>query len=136
MQAPGRMIVRHDDRRSTIRQRLGKHLSRMHRCSVDQTNGDHANIEDLIGTIDAGAKKMFLLPICIMSDMRKQIGWSRDLYSLGFDAASGEFNRRKYQRSLRLAHAVEPAQVVSFQTEPFFVDTSEELLRQGHHVHA
>ena len=63
-----------DDGRSAIHQRVGEHFARMGRAPNHQSDGTHANIDDVVGAVDTHAKQLFRFAIGIVPDMGQQIG--------------------------------------------------------------
>ena len=68
-----RVVVRHDDTRSAVRQRISEDFTRMNWAAVDQPNGHDPDIENFVGPVDGGAEKMLLLAVGKMSNQGEQI---------------------------------------------------------------
>lgn len=75
-----------DDGRGPIHQRAGEDFARMGRAPIQQSDGDHAHIDDFVGAVDTCAKQMFRFAIGKVPDMGQQIGRGFDAHTVGFDA--------------------------------------------------
>ncbi len=91
------MIMRHDDRRGTVCQRIAEYLPRMYRGPVNQTDGHDPDVQDLVRAVYGGAEKVLLLPVGVMAHMREEIGRGLDPRPLRLDAPPC-----KLQRGLRV----------------------------------
>src|SRR5437867_811211 len=94
------MVVSDDDCRGAVGKCIGEDFAWMNRSAVNQTHRDDADIQNLVGTIDGGTQKMFLLPVGKVPNVRQEIGRGLDLDALRFDSATREFNRRQNQSGL------------------------------------
>ncbi len=101
-----------DHGRCTINERIGKHLQRVHMASVNKTDGNNPDIDNLICAVNRGAEKMFLLTVYVMPDMRDQIGGGFNANSFRADAAAGKLNGSQNLGSLGVADAVKLFKIV------------------------
>jgi hypothetical protein len=88
-----RMVVGHNDGGGPIRNGIGKYLPGMDLGLVDEADGDDSGGYDLVGAVQGNTKEMFLFPVGVMADQRKDIGWEGDLEPFGLDATAGKFQR-------------------------------------------
>ena len=65
------MVVSDDNRAGPVGNSVRKYLARMHGATVDQTNGDDPDVQNLVRAVDRGAEKVLLFTVCIMSDLRE-----------------------------------------------------------------
>ena len=62
------MIVGDDDSRSSVGKCIREDFAWMHGAAVNQANRDHADVQNLVRTVDAGAEEMLLLAIGVVAD--------------------------------------------------------------------
>ena len=94
------VVVGDDHGGGSIGKGVGKNLPRMHGAAINQPNGDHSDIQNLVGTVDGGTQEMLLFAVGVVADVGKQVGRGDDLGTFRLDAASGKFNGRKNRRCL------------------------------------
>ena len=71
--------------------------------------GNNPDIQNFIRSIDAGAEKMLLLPVGVVSHMGQQIGGVSILAPFGLDAPPGKLHCRQKQRRFGIANTIETA---------------------------
>jgi len=67
------VVVGDNDGGSAVGESIGEDFAWMHGTAVDQTDGHHADVQNLIRAVDAGAEEMLLLAVGVVADMREQV---------------------------------------------------------------
>ena len=122
------VVVGQDEAGGAVGQDFGKHFARVDRGTVQESHGDDADVQDLVGAIDGDGEEMLLLAVGVVADQRKDISRGGNLEAAGLDATAGKLDGGDDAHCLDGAHAFEVFEVLDGEAQALGINDLNQVL--------